>query len=425
MNDLSFNSTKIKVTRSKLLNSVGCVKPTSQSLQILVNQIETLTGKDISFNTIRRFFGLLDPTQPSQKTWSIINEYLISSAGITPIAKVNYIEHWRPIHTMHLLLSEKRSDDIIVLLKQTRHQDSYPILLGTLTTQLLVSKDLEFLERIYTHTPLFIDNYDEGIYCAELICSHIKQMTTEEIKFFEPIFSLHYFKETVWYFHIDYSYLNGYYGYLLSNFTADSEGEKLFLECILKYKLFLNGEPILPIEKKTIAYLEPLYPVLTGRYIGYQLLQSPQQADKIIDQLIVPIAQNTQPHYLFVEIFPALLINKDFRSIQKLIDKYYESLYEIEHWYSYIAYNIYLISESLLYIYEKSPSKAEIIFSSIDLETTGTSYYNYTRIFYLILKYQLSTDSDKKEVLMEYTQLVDKLGFKRFDTPFIQNYFYW
>ena len=101
-------------------------------------------------------------------------------------------------------------------------------------------------------------------------------------------------------------------------------------------------------------------------------------------------------------------------------------MYEMFHWNSYIPYNIFLIAESLMYLYEGNIKRAKSSFEAIKLEYTLTSYHSYVKLFYLILSYQLVTNPKVKEnITMEYQLLVKNTGFKRFTDDFLVSYFNW
>lgn len=416
--------TKIIFTRKRLLDSVGFEKATSKSLQILADQIQRTTGQEIGFNTLRRFFGLLKSTNPNAKTWMIIEDYIKDVAPSEEKRRVEYVENWHPFHSMYLYLYQRDSNRLIQFLKEKADEHMFPQLIGTLTCQLIAAKNLALLSKIYQEDVLFQSSKGfAGNFAAEIICGTLKMIPEDELMIFLPVFSLPNFKNSIFYFHIDYAFLNGYYGRFLELFDADSEDEQLFLDCILGYRAFLNGQPLSLIKKPNHASLFDYHPTLVGRYVGYQILLHPHDTEKLMDEMVLPLAKNFEPHYFFIEVVQALMLNKNLQAIQFLIGKYYESLYEIDHWFSYIPYNIYLIAEAFVYLYEGDLVRAKVIFTSVNIELTPSSYYAYTKLFYLVLNYQLLNEVDLKEgVISEYQTLTEDIDFPRFSTDFIKNY---
>jgi hypothetical protein len=199
-----------------------------------------------------------------------------------------------------------------------------------------------------------------------------------------------------------------------------------FFRLYFRLLVFSKWSILSPNKKHSLEELAHLFPVLAGRYVGYQLLLYPLESNKIIQKLVLPSDKIFEPHYFFNEVFPALLMNKDMRSVQFLFEKYYEPLYEMDHWYSYVPLNIYLISEAMMYIYEEDMVRAKIIYNSINIELTPSAYYSYIKLFYLVLSYQVYIEKEKKiQILEQYKLLVEQTGFRRFSDEFIVNYFNW
>lgn len=417
-------TTKMMFLRKKLLNSIGFEKANSKSLKILIEKILQVTGHELSYNTMRRFFGLLKSTDPSTKTWKILQNYVEKISGTKYNGHVEHINFWRPINDLYIHLSKKDRTDVLNFLSQSIDSELFPILIATITNQLIASKDFEFLEELYKTHDLFGITPPQTDSAAQIICEMLKNMPIEELKSFEKIFKLSSFKEKIFYFYIDYGGLNGYYGYFLERFAAENNQERVFLSCILGYRNYLNGGILNPAVKVSNKELETFYPVLVGRYVGYLILSQPGHAAQIIKRNILPFNKKLEPHYFFLEIFPALMLTKDFISIQFLIDSYYEPLYEMDHWYSYSPYNIYQIAESLLYLYEGELSRAKVVFNSIQIEFTPSSYYCYVSLFYLILCYHISeSEYEKSQVFEKYRATREQTGFARFDDAFLVNYF--
>lgn len=417
---------RIQYFRRKLLETINIPKVNSSGLKLLVENIEITTGEDIGYNTLRRFFGLLPSTKPRNKTWKILQKYLDKKGKTEASIELEYLNQWKTINDLYIFTNSSDESATINHLNKISTDDRFPMILGTLISQLFSSGNISFLNKIFTQTNFFNLTSPQIDFTAQIIFEGVKSMPLKDRAKFKPLFDVDNFREKILYFYIDYSSLNGFYGSLVGALDPQNPQEDLFLKCINGYRSYLNNEKITIIKKLSISELENFYPVLIGRYIGYQLLSYPEETYKIIDYYIPELAKSMEPHLLFVEVFPALIFLKDFRSIQLLINKYYEPMYEMFHWNSYIPYNIFLIAESLMYLYEGNIKRAKSSFEAIKLEYTLTSYHSYVKLFYLILSYQLETNPKEKEnITKEYQLLVKNTGFKRFTDDFLVRYFNW
>lgn len=386
-----------------------------------------VTGNELSYNTLRRFFGLLKTTNPNTKTWKLLQEYLNQVNGENYIGHLEHINYWKPYNDLYIVLRTYDPKQIIGYLQSISESENFPQLLGSLLCQLIAAKNKTLLINILSVDGFFGTQPPESDFIAQIVCEMLREMPVDELKEFEAIFTSSVFRENIFYFYIDYSGLRGYYGYFLEKIKPENPQEHLFLKCMLGYRDYLEGKALPEIGKVPFSVLEQCYSVLVGRYIGYQIMYYPQEAGKIIMELVPLATKKFHPHDLFIEVFPALILIKDLRSIQFLIDQYYESLYEIWHWNSYCPYNLYLIGEALLYLYEGDRIRAEVIFSSIEINYTSNSYYEYSKLFYLVLAYQIKSVDEVhgQRVLEEYNRLVLKTGFKLFTEDYITNYFNW
>jgi len=417
---------RIQYYRGKLLETAGISQINSSNLKALLEKIEITTGEDIGFNTLRRFFGLLPSTKPRNKTWKILKQYLDLNGQNKDSIEINYLNQWKTINDLYILSNTSNEASIINHLNDISTDDRFPLIFGTFISQLISAGNVNLIKLIFKQENFFNLTTPRADFLAQIVFEIVKNIPNNESNEYKAILQTYHFKEKILYRYIDYSSLNGFYGDLLNGIIPQNPQETLFLECILGYKHYLKNNKIKKIKKYSLNELEPFYPVLIGRYIGYQLLSYPEETQKIIDKYIPTFTKSMQPHLLFVEVFPALIFLKDFRIIQSLIQKYYEPMYEMFHWNSYIPYNIYLITESLMYLYEGKSKRAKTLFSSIKIEYTLNSYYYYVKLFYLILHYQLEKNRNKKEsILNEYHLIVKITGFKRFTTNFITHYFNW
>jgi hypothetical protein len=128
-----------------------------------------------------------------------------------------------------------------------------------------------------------------------------------------------------------------------------------------------------------------------------------------------------------IEVFPALLLIKDFEKSTFLIQNYYEELLTLENWSSYPNLGMILITQTLHLIRENKIKEAKIGFELINLSKFSLSYSDYIKLFYLIAKYQLELASSSNKVQLtkiqeEYESIAIQTGFKRFSVRFLTEY---
>ena len=106
----------------------------------------------------------------------------------------------------------------------------------------------------------------------------------------------------------------------------------------------------------------------------------------------------------------------------------YEELYELDHWFAYPSMNLFLIAETLMYLHEGNPKRARVVFDSIQLSLTSSSYSAYINLFYGIAAFQLAWHEGRDDVYLNawrerQESLVAQTGFDRLTPEFAASYF--
>jgi hypothetical protein len=243
------------------------------------------------------------------------------------------------------------------------------------------------------------------------------------------------FRENILHWFIDYSHFNGYYGAFINaslKHSIKGSHEELFCELIINYNNYLSN-------KNKLKYIgtsrikDSFFVVLIGRCLGYNLLYFNQKKDSISYEknweLIVIKAKEAQNiNLFFFEIIPALIIIKDYNKIRFLINKYYEDLLDFTNWSAHSVQSIVLMAYTISLIEEGKIKEAKKNFSSINLANVNHSYYNYNKIFYLIILYQFAVIENHSKIELnkiesEYVNLIHKMGFYKFTTDYLKTYF--
>ena len=417
---------KVYYYRKKLLQAIGFEKASTAAIKVLMIEIEQETNSKLSFNTLRRFFGLLELKKPNYKTWMTLTDFLRLKSGHTFESKNANITFWKSHHRLLLELTTGDEASIIGYLIKEKNTENFTILLGYLTNHAIANKNIKLLKSIYTHSGLFEGSSEFSKFLSELVMPFLMELKNDDLEQLFPIINLYNFKNNIIYFHIAYSHFNGNYGLIINQMVASDRSEQLFLNSFKGYCNYLSNMGLRRMPKLSLIELKVCYPTLAGRYVGYQLLLYPESTTIILEELIKPLAKHFTPHYFFLEVFSALLLNKDFNVLSQLIETHYEALYEIDHWYAFITLNLYQIAESAVYVKEDELKRACIIFDSINIQHTSSDYYDYVYLFYSIVRYHILESKDfvgKEKVLSKYKKTAQKVGFCRFDEEFLINFF--
>lgn len=414
--------------RRKLLKTIEVNTASVSTLKLLQLRIEEETGNNVGLNTLRRFFGLLTPVEPSFSTWSTLDDYLAKQRLQLRGQRDRFSITWEPLHEMNAVLTRGKTRDLIAFLLSHHGSDIYPLLFASVVNHLVTTQQDDALRELFQTDELFDDHVVFADYAAEIVGTLLRTLPNQRHAALQPIYNLPHFREAILYFFIDYRHFSGYYWHTLKSLTHRNLQESIFITCIDQLRTYLFGQEIKDIQVHPPTDLAAMFPILIGRYIGILILSSVLPIALIWDRYITPNCKRTPPQWLFFEIFPALLIRRDFHSISRAFQQYYEDLYDFDHWFAHSTHNLVLISEAMLYLHERSYRRAQIVATSIQLDRTSISYYEYVKLFHNTLLYHLgkvtgASKSHLDQIAQNQSQLVELTKFTRLGGRNFTHYF--
>jgi hypothetical protein len=420
------NTSDLEQLKLEVEKKMGGGVERQQDIKLLQHTVEANTGKSIGFNTLRRFFAFLKSGKPNTNTLQTLCEF----CGYQSIAEFQikcrkntdwYI--WKQIYRIENeeLLAQ---GDIQWLLAQYKHPE-FVYFLGTVLNANFRSKNTKNIQRLLSFENRLHLSYDDQIKLASSLGLLFRKIKIDEFLF---LFSSTQLNQLYTFLFVDYSEINGTYGKVIKHLidtTKPGTSDYLFITLIHEYHTYLKGENQL----KTIA--SPMdkgavHPILLGRWMGYQLISNPTIFEE--EKLIFSLAkkQKSKNHF-FYELFPACILSNKIYLLEKIIDRYYEELFDNTTWVTYTENCMYLIGYCFVNIAKGRPSQGLKNLEFIDFDQVLDSYKEYLKLFYLIAYYQAelksgSTDNLQK-IEREYINLAAIMGFKRFDLHLLKNYF--
>lgn len=404
-------------------------------LKLLQESIEFETEKSIGFNTLRRFFGFLDYTKPNLNTLNIFSQYVgYSSYGNYQKNYLRDEEWYRWERVVKIELTNTITEADIIWLESQINTHEYYVKIISIIKTFVYRKEYELLNTFFDDR-IFKFEETNRLKLASNVCLIFRSLSTKSInKIIKALCHNIVFRENVLHWFIDYSHLNGYYGLFLSKaspFVKTDSHESLFGDLMTNYNYYLSGKnnfKHLPIDR----IKDDFYIVLIGRCYAYNLIyysehKNTVRYEKTWKAFLDIIKSPEDINLLTVEIFPALLLLKDFDKTNYLIEKYYEDILTLRNWSGYHMQAAALLALTVSSINANKIKEANATFNLITISKFSISYKAYISLFYLLVKYKLcvtnaSAASELQKIKNEYVALVGKTGFKRFSINFLKNY---
>jgi hypothetical protein len=421
--------------RIEIQKQFGSTIKKQSDLKLLLQSIENITQKNISFNTIRRFFGFLKYTNPNLNTLNILSQYLgFSNYSSYQKKKISEDEWFNWNQIIKIELSEIICEEDIIWLQTQLRTYEYHLKIASIFKTLIYRKKYDSLNA-FIDPRIFDFEESDRLKIASNICLLFRSLDSNT--FSEVAIKLSpniTFRENILHWFLDYSYLNGYYGSLIEEvkkYAIPESHELLYYDLILNLNNFLSCKK--KIKLISIDRIKSnFFIVLKGRCYGYNLLYFKMKNDissyeTTWNHILNEINNTSEIHLFTIEIFPVLLLTKDIEKSNYLINNFYEDLLTIENWSGYPFQAMILLAQSIQFIHEKKIKEANISFQIISLSKFSQSYKDYILLFYYIVEYKLGklnniSKVQLKEIELKYQDIVLKTGFKRFTLKFLREY---
>lgn len=280
--------------------------------ELLSDLILERTDTFISYNTLRRLWGLAPGGKPHRRTLDSLAQY----CGYTDFASFNVLApklaFWHHQADLHRLLSSPNKLELFSFLGSVEHGlEKMQLLLDALRHLLLigdVNSTLNFLNQ---------ELYKPGDYPYAYqihFALSIGQLIRGLPKLPDSDILTHpSMVEGVYLRLVDYSSLHGYFGQWsdLLRKQPPSKECAVFLTCLGQLERQLNDEPILALNAHEIT-VHPCPAPLAGRILTVQVLQQPDEDIQVLHDQLADELQLTLPlslNYFHEPLMLALILN--------------------------------------------------------------------------------------------------------------------
>lgn len=420
------NSSDLEILKLEIEKKMGGAIQRQIDVKLLQTAIEISTNKKIGFNTLRRFFSFLQTGKPNHRTLQILCEFCGYQSITEFQIKCRKYTDWYIWKQVYRIENEEiiSSKDIQWLFAQYKHPE-FVYFLSTVLNANFRSRNINNIQHLLNKENKLILTYEDQLKLATSLGLLFRKINLHEFLF---LFNSTQLNQLYTFLFVDYTEINDNYGKVINyliNETEIASSEYLFISLIHEYQKYLKGENEIKIidrpRDETI-----MHPILLGRWIGYQLISNPIALEE--EKLIFKLAKKQEiKNHFFYELFPACILSRRISLLEKIIDKYYEELFENTDWVTYTENCIYLIGYCFVNVANGKPHQGLKNLAFIDFDRILDSYKEYIRLFYLIAAYQaelkIGVHDNLSRLEQEYVTLATKMGFKRFDLHLLKNYF--
>lgn len=392
--------------------------------EFISNTIYEKLNLEISYNTLRRLFGLAPYTKPSNKTLDTLakfigyNNYIHFSQTYQFKNKINLTQ------ITFKALADNNEDYIIDLVIKTRYsKDDFISFIVLLTRELLHIKNYQLLNNLFKIDELKFESfsYTEVLNLGNSVGLIFR--TKPDID--SILLKNENFLRCIYLTFVDYSYLNGYYGKFAQQIINNdiSYDISIFSSAVLEFKNFLNHKPSqrILISKKDQAKFNP---ILNSRLAALELIVR-NQCDTltIMANYTSKIKSESIMIDYFYELFISAILTKNTVLMKFLIDKV-NFIDTTKYYYQKHYLNCYYLMCAYYYRINGLGILERKFYKLYDENSLRYSYEDFIKILHKVYLFDKYKKHKQKELIKEkYIKLSKKLNYSIFSDSFILDYF--
>ena len=406
-----------EITEEKIGFRIKVLKDSKRLSQIIAKENDV----DISYNTIRRFFGIVKNVQASNFTLDTLSRFNGFENYADFIVNHKLMYRWRQEFEISKIIHRGEDDRLLEYIDRSISQTkSFNLKLIQIIRELLLIGNFNLIRRVFELKKMNADNfnYDSKVLIGMSI-GYLISIVNKKNKAFDELILNENFQDLVITIFVDYGNLRSYYSEIIKKIHAKSSRKdlKVFCEGILNLNLFLNKK-----NSQSFYILkeeDDFHPILKSRiFAQYLLMEDSEIIIKLKNYYQKHLEGNFIPiEYLFEINFTSIL-TRNFEVMKWIIEKIkpetdYTFFYKDEH------YNNFLFMKLIYYTKMNEYEKIAAIDKNLIIQRFK-SYEDMALIYHNIFKFKW--DNDKKH-FESYMKIAEKINPGFFTKKYFFDYF--
>jgi hypothetical protein len=425
----------IAVLKAQVEKTFGQKIARRQHAELLSQDIYLKTNILVSYNTIRRFFGMVANTTPRQTTLDALALYCGFKDYLEFSRQFPAIDIWPKWEGLFLALNHIKIDELIAHLhiRKQEHQD-FAVSFALAVKELLNhQKGAEVLQLFREPDFQFINlSFDDASQIGVILGLHFNNYDNWEIE--QLLLQESNFRDLVLKTNVDYTRFNAKYGKwinYLSMFPHLDTDTSQFIRSIKPFMYLLNCEPI---PNDTLLQIPPLrasqHPILFGRIFSLKIIltQDEKVQKRLIEQMEKRLSNspNLRAELMYVPAIHSLLTRN-----KTLCEFTLAALHELpvaEKWYQVSLIAIEKIFIAACKIKKQQYLSAKQLLASSPLVQIRFGYKYIVDLFithfYLEMAKNEAQDPQVKKILQqEFKAKLTKVNLPLLSEAYFEAYF--
>ncbi len=392
--------------------------------ELLSNAILDVLDIDLSYNTIRRFYGLAPSTKPNSKTLNTLALFIGYNSYLHFVQNYNSEDRKTLSQSVFKAINNFSDDEIILLIKNVKRSgDDFPSFVVILIRELLHNRNFKLINKIFNLKELAFASfsYSEVLF----IGNSIGLLFRKNYYFDTDLLQNINFLQCVFLIFVDYSSINGYYGDWAAyiNEHVKVKETKLFTAALLVFKKLLNNQKVTHSLNEE-AFDTSIHPILNSRLLSVRIFTAKEhEILEVLHQYATIHKKKAGLIDYYFELVVSAILTKNM-VVMKFIIEIVETDRRFEFYYQKKHLNSFYLMCAFYYKLINKKTKQKMYAKLFDIEETWFSYQDYLKLLHLVYLYADAKKTVvKNKMLDEYLILSKKLNYPYFSKTYLLNYF--
>ena len=405
------------ITVEKIGFKIKSLKDSKRLSQIIAKENDI----DISYNTIRRFFGIVKNVQASNFTLDTLSKFNGFDNYSDFMVNFKLKNKWSEEFEISKIIHKSKDDQLLKYIEDNlSHTRSFNLKLIQIIRELLLIGNFNLIRRIFELKKMNANNfnYDDKVLMGMSI-GYLVSVVNVKNKMFNKLILNENFQDLIITIFVDYGSLRTYYSDIIKiiHKKGSRKDVRVFCEGILNLNMYLNKE------KSESFYIlkeeNDFHPILKSRIFSqYLLMEDSKIIMKLKDYYQKNLVNGFIPiEYLF-EINFTTILTRNFEVMEWIIKKIKPDT-DYTFFYKYEHYNNFLFMKLIYYTKINDHEKIAAIDKNLIIKRFQ-SYEEMALLYHNICKYKW--DKNKKH-LKEYLTIAKKVNPEFFTKKYFLNYF--
>ena len=404
------------ITELKIGFKIKTLKDSKRLSQIIAKENDI----DLSYNTLRRFFGIVKNVQASNFTLDTLSKFNGYDNYSDFLINFRLRNKWKQEFEISKIIHDE--DELILeYIKNNLGQTkSFNLKLIQIIRELLLTENFKLVNSIFELKKMNANNFNyDDVVLIGMTVGHLIHHLDIENKAFNQLILNENFQDLVITIYVDYENLNTYYAKIIERIYHNSSRKNMLVFCegVLNLNLFFNKK------NKNLFYTlkdeDEFHPILKSRiFAQYLLIGDSDISSKLKNYYQKNLLNGFIPiEYLFEINFTSIL-TRNFDVMKWIIEKINPET-DYTFFYKYEHYNNYLFMKLIYYTKNKEYEKIAAIDKNLTIERFK-SYEKVALLYHNICKFKW--DNDDKH-LTAYMKLAKKINSTFFTKKYFLEYF--